>query len=201
MKDKSNIYSRYFTYIKPVTKIPIIRTYGSTIFTIIAITIFIFFAIKPTVETILVLQKKLENSDEVLQKITQKSKDLTLGKQNYQNLDQATKDKINQAIPDSINLKSLLGSLEQSAQKNNASISAIQLQPTILETKKEDALGTLSEVSFTFNAEGSYPTLISLLQDLKSSSRLISIESLSLSKVSEGANLVMSINGKVYYLK
>ncbi len=201
MKDKSNIYSRYFTYIKPFAKIPIIRTYGSTIFTIIAITIFIFLAIKPTVETILVLQKKLENSDEVLQKITQKSKDLTLGKQNYQNLDQVTKDKVSQAIPDNVNLKSLLGSLEQSAQKNNASISAIQLQPAILEIKKEDALGTLSEVSFTFNAEGSYTTLISLLQDLKSSSRLISIESLSLSKVSEGSGLVMSINGKVYYLK
>lgn len=201
MRSESNIYSRYFTYIKPVTRIPIIRTYGSTIFTLITIAIFILFAIKPTVETILVLQKKLENSNEVLQKVTQKSKDLTLAKQNYQNLDQSAKDRIARIIPDNVNLKSLLGDLEQIAKRNEASISAIQIQPLIVATKKTDTLGTLSEISFTFNVEGKYSQLTSLLQDIKSSSRLISIENLSLTKLSEGAGLVMSITGKAYYLK
>lgn len=194
-------YSRYFTYIKPVARLPIVRTYGATIFTIFAITIFIFFAIKPTVETILVLQKRLETSSEVLEKINKKANDLSSAKQNYQNLDQDIKDQIQTAIPDSVNLKSVIQTLEQAAQKNEASVSALQVQPLLIETKKGNLTGSLTEITFTFNIEGSYHNLISLLQDLKSSVRLISIDNLSLNKVSEEGGLVMSISGKAYYLK
>ena len=75
MKSKSQ-YSRYFTYIRPFTKLPIVRTYGSATFTLVVMTIFIFYAIKPTVETILVLQKKLEDSTQVLEKVNQKANNL-----------------------------------------------------------------------------------------------------------------------------
>lgn len=200
MRNKSNLYSRYFTYIKPFTKIPIIRTYGSTIFTLLAISILIFFAIKPTVETILVLQKKLANSDEVLQKITQKANDLSLGKKNYDNLDQSLKEKISAAIPDTVTLKSIVQTLEQTAKIHDASISALQIQPFVIDTKVDSRMRTLTEISFTFNTEGDYQNLIALLQDLKRSSRLISIDSLSLSKTSE-KTLIMSLSGKTYYLK
>lgn len=201
MKPQSRIYSRYFTYIKPITKLPIIRTYGSTIFTLVVVTIFILFAIRPTVETILILQKKLEDSNSILEKINQKANDLTAGKQNYDNLDQAIKTKILEAIPDNANLKTLVQTLERSAITHEASISALQIQPFILEVKDETDSGISTDISFTFNVEGTYANLVALLQDLKTSSRLISIETLSLSKVSEGSGLIMSITGKAYYIK
>ena len=86
MKSQPEIYSRYFTYIKPVIKSPIIKNYGPAIFSLLTMSILIFFAIRPTVETILVLQKKLADSNEVLQKATQKAENLSLGKKNYDNL-------------------------------------------------------------------------------------------------------------------
>lgn len=201
MKPEIIKYSRYFTYIKPIAKLPIVRTYGSTIFTLLVIIIFIFFAIKPTVETIVVLQKKLDNSTEVLKKVNQKAKDLSQGRANYEKLDKSLKTKISSAIPDTANLKSIISSLEQTAKSHQASISALQIQPVILDAKIENKLGTLSEISFTFNAEGKYNQLISVLQDLKSSTRLISIDTLSLSKLSQGEDLIMSISGKAYYIK
>lgn len=201
MKPQSQIYSRYFTYIKPISKLPIIRTYGTTIFTLLVVAIFILFAIRPTVETILILQKKLEDSNSVLEKITQKANDLTAGKQNYDNLDQTIKLKISDAIPDDANLKTLVQTLEQSAIAHEASISALQIQPLVLEVKNGSRLGKSADISFTFNVEGTYPELLALLQDLRVSSRLISIETLSLSKVSEGLGLIMSITGKAYYIK
>ena len=115
MKSQPEIYSRYFTYIKPLAKLPIVKNYGPAIFTLLTITILIFFAIKPTIETILVLQKKLVDSDEVLQKITQKADNLSLGKKNYDLLDQSTKNKISTAIPDTASLKSVIQNLEQTA--------------------------------------------------------------------------------------
>jgi|SRR3989344_4008215 len=198
---ESSIYSRYFTYIKPVTGLPVIKTYGSTIFTLLIVLIFIFFAIKPTVETILVLQKKLEDAEGIYQKVTQKANDLSLGKQNFDNLDPAVKDKINSALPDNVELKSLIETLEQLANTHQASISALQIQPLTLEAKSDKQLGTIAEVEFTFNIEAEYRNIISFLQDLQVSSRLISIDSLSLSKLSEGSGLIMSVMGNAFYIK
>ena len=201
MRPKSQIFSRYYTYVKPLTKLPIIKTYGSTIFTLVIIIIFIFFAIKPTVETILVLQKKLTETSEVLNKINKKADDLSLGKQNYDNLDAGIKDKISQAIPDIVGLKSVTQTLEQAAKLHEASVSALQIQPLVVETKIEGKVGVLSEIGFTFNIEGDYQNLVLVLGDLKMSGRLISIDSLSISKLSEGSGLIMSINGKAYFIK
>ena len=201
MKSESSFYSRYFTYIKPVTKLPVVKTYGSTIFTLLIMLGFIYFAIRPTIETILILQKKLADQEQVLQKITKKANDLSLGKQNFDNLNPQVKFKIQSAVPDNVELKSLIQVLEQTAQNHSASVSALQIQPLTLEVRKENVLGTISEIAFTFNIEGQYANMISFLQDLKTSSRLISIDSLSLNKVSEGSGLIISIMGKAYYVK
>ncbi len=201
MKNSNTQYSRYFTYIKPVTESPFIKNYGSTIFAFLTMSILTIFAIKPTVETILVLQKQLVNQNEVLQKVTQKANDLSQGKKNYDELDPNIKVKITNAIPDSLTLKSVIQNLEQSAKTHEASVSALQIQPLVISTKPTSQQGALSEVSFIFNTEGSYQNLISLLQDIRRSSRLISIDSLSISKASEGTTLIMSLSGKAYYLK
>lgn len=202
MKPQSQIYSRYYTYIKPVTKLPIVKTYGSTIFTLLIIMVFIFLAIKPTVETIVVLQKKLSDTSQVLEKINKKATDISLAKQNYDNLSDDIKDKIAVAIPDSVQLKTITQTLEQIAKLHEASISALQIQPLVIEAKSsENKTHTLSEINFIFNLEGTYINLTSILQDLKVSSRLISIDSLSLSKLSDGSGLVMSVTGKTYYMK
>lgn len=201
MKPEATRYFRYFTYIKPLTKLPVVRTYGTTIFTFIITTIFILFAIKPTVETILVLQKKLENYHQTLGKVNKKADDLSQGKQNLENLDKETKDKIRAAIPDSLEIRSVIQTLELLAQRHEASVSALQFQPLEIDSQGEDTIGTLEEFTFTFNVEGAYQNLISLLQDLRRSARLISVDTLTLNKVAEGENLIMSISGKAYYLK
>lgn len=200
MKSQSQ-YSRYFTYIKPFARLPSVKTYGSAIFTLVIITIFIFYAIKPTVETILVLQKKLEDSTQVLEKVNQKANNLSQGKANFEKLDPSIKAKISAAIPDTVSLKSVVQTLEQEAKIHEASVSAIQIQPLILITKKGNQLGSISEVAFTFNVAGEYNNLTAILQDLKSSARLISVDSISLSKSAEGNSLIMSISGKAFYVK
>lgn len=201
MKSQSQIYSRYFTYIKPFIKHPLVRTYGSTVFTLIVMSILIVYAIRPTIETILVLQKKLADSNEVAEKITQKTNNLSKAQQNYANLDPDIKSKIEAAIPDSVSLKSVVQALEQTAKKYEASVSALQIQPLVLEAKTDGKPGHLSEVSFTFNAEGEYQKIISILQDFRSSDRLISIDNVSLSKLNEGPGITISLSGKAYYLK
>lgn len=200
MTKESRGYSRYYTYIKPITSLPIIKNYGSTIFTLVSMIVFIFFAIKPTVETIIVLQKKLADSQQVLSEINAKAQNLSLGKQNYDQLDPSIKNKIKSAMPDTVALNSVITSLEKTARANEASISALQIQPLTIQPKTS-GVGTLSEIAFAFNVEGNYQNLTSLLQELNKSDRLISIDRVALSKLEGNQGILMSLSGKAYFLK
>lgn len=201
MRNQAKKYFRYFTYIKPLVRFPIVKSYGTIIFTIFIMAIFIFFAIKPTIETILVLQKKLDDSNQVLEKLQKKAESLSQGKRNYDNLDASIKNRIQAAIPDSLEIRSVIQTLEQGARIHDASISALQIQPQVLENKVDNRVSILSEVGFRFNVESTYTNIISILQELERSSRLISIDTLAINKITEGQGVVMSISGKAWYIK
>lgn len=199
MNPNTRRFYRYFTYIEPVIKLPFVKTYGKAILTLITLLIFIIFAIKPTIETILVLQKKLDNSKIVLEKLNKKTEDLSVARKNYQNIDSNIKLSIQKAVPASTKLETIISSLEDIAKIHQATISALQFQPTILE--KDSLTGKTEEISFTYNAEGSFDNLTQMLQDFRKSQRLLSIKSLTLNKVEGKPTILMSITGKGYYLK
>lgn len=199
---QSNRYSRYYTYIQPTFRSKVVKKYGVYTLTIITMAIFIIFAIKPTIETISVLQQKLANSKEVLNKVNQKTQSLQQGRKNYSALGPDILNKINLAIPTEISLKTLVEPLEKVALVNQASISALQIEP--IEIKQRDPNSTsytLDQVDFTFNTEGSYSTLLKILEQLQANPRLILIESVVLNKVADSKTLLMSVSGKAYYLK
>ncbi len=197
----SHRYSRYFTYIKPVARSPIVKTYAAPIFTLMAMAIFIIFAIKPTVETILVLEKKIEEYKSAYEQITKKTEDLTQARTNYRNIDTEVKTKIQESLPSNPELRSLIQLLEQTAKVNEASISALQIQPLTIEAASmNNSGGEITEIGFTFNLESSYENLLKILAELHKNVRITSIDSLTVNKL-ESNTLFLSINGKAYYLK
>lgn len=193
-------YFRYYTYIKPIFKIKALQLYGSYTLTIIATAFFIYFAIKPTIETILVLQKELADSELVLAQITQKSEDIALASKNYALLDPLVKQKITAAIPDQPEIKSLVLNLEKSAISASASISAIQFEPITISPSSETA-STSATIAFNFNTEGNYEALLEVLDGLMRSPRIISIDNLIMNKTTETGSIVMSVKGVASYLK
>lgn len=197
----TNRYSRYYTYIKPLISSQVVKSYGVWTFSALTIIIFVIFAIKPTVETISALQQKLEISKQTLEKVNQKVQNLQQGRQNYEQLGPVTITKINLAVPTQISLKSLIEPLEQAARANQASISALQIEPVTISQKEQNQSLTLDKIKFTFNIEGSFTNLLKLLQQLQKSSRLISIDSIVLNKAPDSITILMSVTGHSYYLK
>ncbi len=198
----TNRYSRYYTYIQPALRSPIVKKYGGYTLTVVTIIIFIVFAIKPTIETISVLQQKLENSKQTLLKVNQKTENLQLGRKNYQALGTDTINKINAAIPTQVSLKSLVEPLESAANINQASISALQVEPISITQKDTDGTNlALDKIVFTYNTEGSFLTLLKVLQLLQDSPRLTAIDSVVFTKAPDSKVLLMSISGKAYFLK
>jgi Tfp pilus assembly protein PilO len=201
MKNKSAIYSRYYTFIKNSGKFTVIKNYGSTIFSLLITAIFILFAIKPTIETILVLKKKLENSNQVLESLNKKATDISKAKNNFDALSPEIKTKINTAIPDSVNLSTIINNLEELVETNNSSISAIQFEPVTITKFSPENTSSVKEIPFVLTVEGAYQNIITLLQQLYTSSRVIQIDTVSLNKASEGLGIILSISGKAFYIK
>ncbi len=192
--------SRYFTYIEPVLKTPIVKTYGSLVFTILAMIVFVLFAIKPTIETIVVLQKDLDNQTEILNKLKQKTNDIQTAKSNLNKIDSSTRGKITSLLPKNSELPGLVRVLEQSV-PTGASISAIQFQPLTIADPSQSLGSQLTTIDFTFNIEGSYDSIRGVLQNLQGGTRLISITNLVINKIENSKGLLMSVTGKAYYLK
>lgn len=192
--------SRYFTYIKPVVENRYIKSAAPSVFSLITITIFIVFAIRPTVSVILGLQKNIANQKEILVKLNEKAQNLSQGKKNWESLGDENRLKINTAVPAHPEIPLLIKALKMSTPQT-ASFSALQIQPlTIIDVASSQSANlTLAEISFAYNIQGSYQELLSIIQNLEKSPRLLHIDSLSLNK--QSGELTLSLNGKAYYLK
>lgn len=194
--------SRYYTYIRPALRSKFVKAYSPLIFSLITITVFSFYAIRPTVTTILSLQKSIDEQTSILNRLQEKVRNLTQGKQNYENLDDGVKTKLNNLVSDNPALAQLINSIGSIAQESEASISGLQFQTVDLEPKKnilnKDA--AITGVDFTLISQGTFPRLMRLLTAIKRTDRLISISSINFVQPSEGS-LIMSINAKAYYLK
>ncbi|MDO8498706.1 MAG: type 4a pilus biogenesis protein PilO [bacterium] len=193
-------YSRYYTYIKPVITNPTVKSAAPYIFSIITITIFTIFVIRPTIATILELQKNIEESRKTLQALDKKTQDLTQAKQNLENMDPEIWAGIENALPQQTSVPSLIANL-QTAAGGQASASALQIQPlTIFDNKTPKTHSTLGEVDFSFNIQGSYPELLVTLNNLQNSPRLLSIRAVSITKQPDTPGL-LSVTGKAFFLK
>lgn len=192
-------YSRYYVYIKPVIKNPYIRAYGTVILSLVAITFFSIFAIRPTLKTIVTLQKDIKTQSGILNQLTIKSGNLESAINNYNSLDSESLRKLNSLIPNKITLGPLVGNLSSLAQQNQASISGLQFHPfdidlTQTPPQKETEL---REVSFAFNVSGPYESLVKVLDAISFSNHLIIINSVSFNKNETGIS--MTVSGKTYY--
>lgn len=197
----ANINSRYYIYIKSIAENKVVKSYAPYIFTLITITILVVFAIRPATTTILNLQKDIANQQSLLKSLNEKAQSLTEAKKNYHNLDQSIKNKINQAVPIQAAVPTLIKNLEDALGKQG-SASAIQVQPVtiILAENKDKTHPELGNISFTLNIESPYQGALLILSNLTKLQRVVSIDSVSLSKQQEGP-IILSINGKAYFLK
>lgn len=195
-------YSRYYTYVKPVIENRIIRSSAPYIFSLITISILTIFAIRPTVSTILNLQKNIGENEKVLQALDSKAQSLIEGKRNLDNLNPEIKVKIEAAAPTETNVPAVIANL-QSSSVNIASVSALQIQPlTIIDNtiSEKKALLSLGEINFAYNTQGQFYQLLLSLENLNKSSRLLNITSVVINKQADDPP-VLSITGKAYYLK
>lgn len=195
-------YYRYYTYIKPVFANKNIRSYAGLVFSMITITIFGYFAIRPTISTIISLQRSIDEQRQITEKINKKIQDIKVAKQNYDNLGQKTLDNLNAQLPTSPEVAQIIENLNILANQNQATVSGFQFQPIQYPSKSRTipASPKIKEMVFNFNIQGSFPQVSKTLEDFTNTDRLISVDSVNINKTEERI-LIMTVNAKAYYLE
>ena len=178
-------YKRYYQRIEPIIKKPETAAITMLILSFFTLSFFGFFAIRPTLTTIVSLNREIEDSKFLDQQLDQKISALISAQESYQRI-QPDIPLIYKTIPKGTAFPELLQQIESLAQEYNAEFATIQFQALPLSITPKEATKTASLVQrhdaetffFTISLEADYARIVQFLERLIRVSRLIIIDQL-----------------------
>lgn len=173
--------------------------YLYTILTLVLISFFGFFAIKPSLTTITNLQRQYEDDKIVDAALTTKLNAMSQLNAEYQSI-YPYLENINNAVPSTTKAPYLFRQIENIHIKNNLNLTKIELGETEIYPSHRTSL---KESSIVFNtlAEGSEQDILTFISDILSFDRLVSIESIVISPIKDSEKYNIVFSGIVYYLR
>lgn len=205
-------YRRYFFDILALYKRrQDIRAFLEILLSLGTITLFVAFAVRPTVITISQLLTELKNKEDTIAQMDTKIKNLQIAQsllsQNIPNLVA-----LDSAVPSSPTPDVELRQLEGLAKNNNVTVLSLSSgQVTILGTatapKLEQGQKPMPSGSKSFSVSGTfsgdYASLSNLLRDIENLRRPLLVDSVSFSSIQgqTGQKIVLSISGRVPYIE
>ncbi|MBI3559141.1 hypothetical protein HY085_01980, partial [Candidatus Gottesmanbacteria bacterium] len=129
--DVKTSYQKYFAFIQPVVNDPLARIYFSLALSFFLVAFLVFFALSPTVNTILGLRKKIADQEGVVAALDAKINALVAAGENY-NRQTAQLVLLNQALPDKPYPEGLIANVLGTATASGVTVSSLQFRPVNL---------------------------------------------------------------------
>lgn len=206
-KTEYNRYRRYYTDLYPLLKTPAAKAYTMLILSFLTMSVFGFFAIRPTVKTIIGLNKEITDARYTDKKLQEKINQLSDAQMEFTRV-QNDLPVVKSALPTDSAFQSLLKQIETVAVQSGATVSGIQFQEVMLygkdNNKRQDASSsaTLSTIPFSLTITGMYQNFSNLLKTINSIDRIVAINVISISSISTNDNgaLSITITAKAFFL-
>jgi Tfp pilus assembly protein PilO len=191
--EQTTNFNRYYVRIVKIWERPTIRRFSAAGATLFLIAFFILAALKPTIETILTLNKKITDARDTEAQMTSKIAAINEAINTYQNYknDIAILDGY---LPDSPNADKLINMLNTDLQKSSINNGTYTLSSFTLATES-------GKISINLSATNEYPNIVNLLTNLVNANQLVTLNSLSIFKSKNDSTLDFSVTGKSYYEK
>jgi Tfp pilus assembly protein PilO len=201
MNNDSNIIKN-----KQLSTLPYLTTEGNQkffgiILTLCAIAFFGFFAIKPTVSTILKLQKEFKDNQFVLNQLEIKIKNLTDLRKQYFIL-QNDIPTITNAITVRPDVHLLFAQIQSIAQTSNIAIEKLQNFEVEVVRNDKSASKNYYSYSFTVGGSGSFENISRFVKALTNMERVINVEIFSINNITDQNNnqpLEFSVQGNAFF--
>ena len=195
-------YAKYLAFM-PDLKQERTKKFTTVVLTLVATIILGLFAVSPTLSTIANLQKQIDDSTFVNQKLQQKINDLSTLQQKYANV-QSDLPVITDAIPTSAQIPLLVAQIQTVDQ--NASLKLDSFQTFEVDLSKVTVINkNYSSFDFGLSAEGSYQQITDFLDNLTNFQRIITIANISVSKSNNTNNtngtLQLNVGGATFFKK
>jgi Tfp pilus assembly protein PilO len=195
-------YRRYYHNLRVLYKKPPVRDFTFLVLSLFTVSFFSFFAIKPSIKTIGELMKETKDKRGATEKLEQKINALSIAQKEY-TLIQPELTTIYGVLPQKSNFSELAKQIEYLSQKNN--ITLLNLRVSQTSPLNEDSQ-SLIPLRFDVIAEGSYKNLKNFLVDLENLNRLVTTDSILISKKrGEGevveTTLSLKISSQAYYIQ
>lgn len=198
-------YKRYQGFFLNILSIynsrPNLKTYSELLLSLSTVIVFALFAIKPTVLTIIELNKELKIKEETSTKLKQKIKNLQVISNLLQSESQNI-EFIDQAVPVVPEPDIFIRQIEIISQENSISILGFSTSDVILFGKEIEGKKIQSELPFTLSATGSYQNIYSFIAKLENLRRPIKFDSfvINSNRTEDGKVLVLTVTGSVPFL-
>jgi len=183
-------YRKYYRSLEPMLKKPKTKQYSTVIFFFLTVALFGWFAIKPTIQTILYLQREIVDKKAVNTQMDDKINALIEAQAILENI-QPQLEVISYTIPTNPQAVDIARQLKNLAEVSQASLSAIQIAsvPILIATPSAAIPSSIvkhTAIPITLSIDGSYNTLTSFMNGLLAMQRIITIDSLSFSPSKSG---------------
>lgn len=176
------------------------QKFTSVILTLIALSVFGLFAINPTLSTIARLQKEIEDSEVISQKLEEKIAALASLQQAYSRLENDVPI-VFESIPKSPLVPLFIGQIQAVAKSSNIHVSQLRNSQVDLFGENGDSKKYYS-YSFSLTGEGLYEDIIKFMENVISIQRIVNIDESSISREkSEDGSLRLNFQGVTYYKK
>lgn len=179
----TNQYKKYSQSFVPFIQSEKTKNYSTVIFFFLVLSVFGWYAIRPTVQTILYLQREITDKTETDKKMDEKIAALIEANSAYENA-QNLLPALSEAIPPSAEALDLVGQIQRLAANKGVWITAVQMSNVPLASGSAEGVNQgkkRADLPIIFTVEGAYLSVIEFLQGLISMRRLVTIHTLSLS--------------------
>ncbi len=191
-------YEKYYKDILPYLKKEKNKQYFTVILTLGASIFFALFAINPTLSTITKLRKEVEDSKFVEEKLSKKINSLSSLSQQYQII-QKDIPFILDAIPQQPEAPILVAQIQSIAQDSTVNLTKLEVSPINLTSQPATES---SSFMFELTGKSSYENLQKFTSSLINMQRIVSVDSISITKTEEiDQNLQITIKGSAYFKK
>lgn len=201
-------FRRYYQHLGPFLENKQNKEFTAAIFSLLAVSLFGWYAVRPTIQTILFLRREIADKTTVNQKMEEKITSLIEAQAAYeQNSERIPL--IAEAIPQTPEAVELAAQMKALAQETGASVSAIQMTAVAIEkdaTPSGQDKGTAGMFPFTIVVSGPWASLRSFLGGITDLRRVTTIDSISLKPAGSGGSIISPVldlvtKGTSYYGK
>lgn len=206
LEDLAKRYSRYYIYIEPIVSDPLIRGYFSLVASFLLIAFFLVFALSPTINTILTLQKKIAEQRRVVAALDQKITNLVAAQANYSQVESSLPILLT-ALPQTPTPQTIISGVVTIASSSGLVLSGLQFRDLPLSkdsidtaVKTGNTTGALT-VNFTLTTVGSRDKIHDFLTRIESLPRQIHLVSFGVANVPETPKTnSINVSAVGYYL-